>query len=201
MRFITKILVISILCLLPLNIAFAAEKQEKQDTTWNSDNTGVFSKGFENQKAVSDNKLKKTIEQVKECSLSAKQRKLKEQMKPLSPAYDEEHFKNFADENDSQSELKKSHTVMIPTSVYGDDGTVIPPGYYKLSCRKTGDNVYVLDLSQGTRLVLSVNAVQTKQDLEQDSINFCNAEIIDGNRVRLMYGSIELNLVGYLYFK
>ena len=42
---------------------------------------------------------------------------------------------------------------------------------------------------------------QTKQDLEQDSIDFSNAEIIDGNRLRLVYGSIDLNLVGYLYFK
>ena len=77
----------------------------------------------------------------------------------------------------------------------------INPGYYKLSCRKIGENTYVLDLSQGSKVVLTVEAKETKQDLEQDTITFCNAEIIDNGRIRLMFGSIDLNLVGYIYFK
>ena len=90
---------------------------------------------------------------------------------------------------------------MIPVSAYNDEGKTISPGYYKLSCKKVTTNEYNLELSQGTTKIMSVKAMHTEQDLEQDSIQFCNAEIIDGNRVRLMYGSLDLNLVGYLYFK
>ena len=90
---------------------------------------------------------------------------------------------------------------MIPALVYTEEGQSIAPGYYKLSCRKLAKDEYVLDLAQGTKTLITVKAYQTKQDLEQDSIDFSNAEIIDGNRLRLVYGSIDLNLVGYLYFK
>ncbi len=197
MKYGLKILLTFLLCIFSCTIAGA---EEKSDSVWNSDNTDVFNKGFENQEPVSDGKLQKTIEQLKERSLTNKQKKMKEQVKPLSPSYDEEHFRNFADEN-AANNLSTTRTVLIPMSVYNENGTTIPPGYYKLSCRKTGDNDYVLELSQGTKVVLSAEAAQTKQDLEQESINFCNAEIISDNRIRLMYGSIELNLVAYLYFK
>ena len=90
---------------------------------------------------------------------------------------------------------------MIPAGAYSEQGVYIPTGYYKLSCRKLSENEYVLDLSQGNKKFATIPAKQTQQDLEQDTISFCNAEIIDDNRIRLMYGSIDLNLVGYIYFK
>ena len=83
---------------------------------------------------------------------------------------------------------------------FDENGKTISPGYYKLSCRKLAEDLFVLDLSQGTTRVLTIEAKQTQQDLEQETIQFCKAEIIDNNRIRLMYGSIDLNLVGYLYF-
>ena len=58
-----------------------------------------------------------------------------------------------------------------------------------------------MELSQGTTKILTVEAHQTKLDLEQDTISFCDAKVIDDKRIRLMYGTIDLNLVGYLYIK
>ena len=106
----------------------------------------------------------------------------------------------MSDAKNPDDQLSQTLTVTIPMEAYDITGKKIAPGYYKLSCRKLSENIYVLDLSQGPRKVLTVEAKQTQQDLEQDTIQFCNAEIIDGNRIRLMYGSIDLNLVGYLYF-
>ena len=165
------------------------------------DNSDVFNSGFEDQKAVSDSKLKHAVDYLKQRSLSQKQRKLRREVQPLSPSYDADYLKNFADSNTNEDELNNSFTVMIPMQAYGEDGTNIPPGFYKLSCRKITENKYVLDLSQGTTVILTVEANQTNQDLGQDSISFCNAEIIDNGRIRLMYGNIDLNLVGYIYFK
>ena len=133
--------------------------------------------------------------------MTKKQKKIRAQVQPLSPAADSEHFQNFVNNQDPDNQLSQSLTVMIPAAVYSDDGVLIQPGYYKLSCRKLAQNEYVLDLTQGTKRLISVKAKQTVQDLEQDSIAFCNAEIIDDKRMRLVYGSIDLNLVGYLYFK
>ncbi len=193
-----KILRIFILLTILIYQAVCTYSKESTKTSEWGENSSVFSKGFENQEPVSDNKLNKTIQMLKERSMTKKQKKQQAEVVPLSPSSDVEHLKNFVSE---ETDFGQALTVMIPMSAYNDEGKVIPPGYYKLSCRKTSENNYILDLSQGTRIILSIEAVQTRQDLEQDTISFCNAEIIDNNRIRLVYGSIDLNLVGYLYFK
>ncbi len=187
-----------LICMVLFSTLSSFADEAKSDWGENSD---VFNKGFENQKAVSDNKLKNTVKMIKEKQLSKKQQKLKKEVQPLSPVYDSESLKNFAGSEFSDDNLNNSLTVLIPVSAYSDNGINIQPGYYKLSCRKISVNEYVLDLSQGTHLVLSVPAKQTSEDLEQDSVTFCNAEVISNGRIRLMYGNIDLNLVGYLYFK
>lgn len=166
-----------------------------------SEGSEIFNKGFENQEAVSDKKLQNTIKMLKERALTNKQKKIRKEVQPLSPASDEAHLKEFTETQTPDDELSQTLTVMIPMPAYNDAGVVIQPGYYKLSCRKVSENEYVLDLAQGIKRVLTVKAKQTRQDLEQESISFCNAKIIDNGRIRLMYGSIDLNLVGYLYFK
>ena len=190
-----------ILIFLLFNISVVSIAEEDVSSSLWGENSDVFNQGFEDQKPVSDSKLKKTIQQIKERQMTRKQRKIKEEVQPLSPSSDFEHLKNFTQSQSPDDELSQTLTVMIPMQAYSEDGKYIQPGYYKLSCRKIGENNYVLDLSQGNKCVLSVSAVQTKQDLEQETITFCNAEIIDNGRIRLMYGSIDLNLVGYIYFK
>ena len=181
--------------------SLSAKAQETDTTSVWGENSSVFNKGFDNQKPVTDSKLKETIKQIKERNLSKKQRKIREEVQPLSPMSDFEHLKNFAQDSDEDNQLNNTHTVMIPARAYSMDGQIITPGYYKLSCRKVAKNEYMLELSQGTKVIMSVKAEQTEQDLEQDSISFCDAEIISNNRIRLMYGSLDLNLVGYLYIE
>ena len=187
--------------ILTMFLVYSAASAEKPPVKndW-GENASAFNKGFENQQPVTDTKLHKTIEMIKERSLTKKQKKLQDKITPLGPSFDNEHLKEFTLSQDADNDLNNALTVMIPVQAYSDDGTVIPPGYYKLSCRKAGENSYVLELSQGTKKILEVNANQTTQDLEQDTITFCNAEIIENNRIRLIYGSINLNLVAYLYF-
>ena len=177
-----------------------AEEKTSNTNEW-GENSSVFNDGFENQKPVSDKKLKETIDKLKERNLTRKQQRIKREVQPLSPSSDFEHFKEFAESQSPDDALSQTHTVMIPMQAYSEDGIYIQPGYYKLSCRKIGEETYVLDLSQGTKVILTVSARQTQQDLEQETITFCNAEIIDNGRIRLMFGSIDLNLVGYIYFK
>lgn len=190
-----------LLIILFFNISVVSFAEEETDSSPWGDGSEIFNKGFEDQQPVSDSKLKKTIEQLKEQQKTRKQRKIQKEVQPLSPSSDFEHLKDFAESQSPDDELSQTLTVMIPMPAYSEDGKYIQPGYYKLSCRKIGKDNYVLDLSQGSVCVLTVPAMHTKQDLEQESITFCNAEIIENGRIRLMYGSIDLNLVGYIYFK
>lgn len=177
-----------------------AEEKDSVKSEW-GENSSVFNDGFQNQKPVSDKKMQEAIDKLKERMLTRKQRRIKSEVQPLSPSSDFEHLKEFAESQSPDDALSQTHTVLIPMQAYSEDGISIQPGYYKLSCRKIGEQIYVLDLSQGTKVLLTVSAKQTQQDLEQETITFCNAEIIDNGRIRLMFGSIDLNLVGYIYFK
>ena len=78
-----------IILFLLFNISFVsnAEEESSSASSW-GENSDVFNKGFEDQKPVSDSKLKKTIEQIKERQMTRKQRKIKEDVKPLSPSSD-----------------------------------------------------------------------------------------------------------------
>lgn len=195
-----KILITTLSLLLLSSFAVADEtEKETSNSAW-GENTSVFNSGFEDQEAVSDTKLKKVIEQLKERNLSRKQRRIRNDVQPLSPSVDMQHLQDFTQLQDPEDELSQTLTVTIPVKAYNEEGKYIAPGYYKLACHKVADNEYILELSQGTKKILTVKTQQTTQDLEQETIQFCNAEIIDGNRIRLMYGSIDLNLIGYLYF-
>ena len=191
--------ILKILVLLFISIVFSLNTFANDDTNL-MDNSAVFNNGFTGQKQISDTKFKKTVEKIKERSLSKKQKKIREQVKPNEPAMDEEHLKNFAQSQEENGKFSQALTVMIPVKAYDESGKSIYPGYYKLSCRKIADNSYVLDLSQGAERILSVNAIQTTQDLEQETIQFCSAQVISNDRIRLIYGDIDLNLVAYLYY-
>ena len=189
-----------LLILITSNAVYAADKGENTKKQF-AESAEIFNKGFEDQQAVTDTKLQKAVKQLREHSLSRKQKKMRAEVKPLSPASDEDYLRKFAQEQDIEDQLSQSLTVTIPVTAFNDEGQKLAPGYYKLSCRKIYENEYILDLSQGTRRIMSIPAKQTKQDLDRETIQFCEAEVIDDNRIRLMYGSIDLNLVGYLYFK
>ncbi len=175
-------------------------KETDSSKVW-GENTQVFNKGFTGQEPVSDNKFQQTLKMMKERSLTKKQKKIKEQITPLSPYEETDYLNTYTKQNIDSLEAENSHTVMIPVKVYNEEGNFINPGYYRLSYRKLSKDEYVIDLSQGANKLISVKAFQTKEDLNQESISFGNAEIIDNSRIRLIYGNIDLNLVGYLYFK
>lgn len=181
------------------NICYCEEDKSPSEV-W-GENSSVFNSGFENQKPVSNSKLQKAIDAIKQNQLSRKQRQIQQEVNPLSPSIDTKHLESFVNSQDPDNQLSQTLTVLIPVEAFDENGKKITPGYYKLACRKIYKDTYVLELSQGTKKILEVKAHQTEQDLEQDTIQFCNAEIIDNKRVRLMYGSLDLNLVGYLYFK
>lgn len=195
-----KILFLLVIYLMLSTLPSYSADSNSSSSSW-GENSSVFNSGFSGQEPVTDNKLKQTINMMKERSLSKKQKKIQQEVQPLSPSIDMDNLKDFAESEYEDNGLSQSHTVMIPMNAYTEEGIMLSPGYYKLSCRQLAKDEYVLDLTQGTKRVLSVKAKQTVQDLEQESISFCNAEIIDNNRIRLVYGSIDLNLVGYLYFK
>ena len=113
--------------------SYSAEKNINRPSEQWGENASVLNDGFENQKPVTDTKLKKTIEMIKEKSLTKKQKKIRDEVKPLSPVPDNEYLKEFTMSQDPDNELSQTLTVMIPVWACDESGKTIPPGYYKLS--------------------------------------------------------------------
>ena len=88
-----------------VNFSFICYANESDSSSSWGENSDVFNKGFEDQKPVSDSKLKKTIDQIKERQMSRKQRKIKNEVQPLSPSSDFEHLKEFTESQSPDNEL------------------------------------------------------------------------------------------------
>lgn len=187
-----------IFILLITNIVSYAESTNDTNDAWNNaESAGEY----DGQKSVTDDTFNKTIKMLKERQLTNRQKKEQRRVQPLSPSASPEHLKDFATMADGD-DIAHTLTVMIPVLSYTEYGDIIMPGYYKLSCKKTRSNGYVLQLTQDTNTVYTINAIQTKEDLEQETINFCNAELEDDNKtIKLVYGNLGLNLVGYIFIK
>ena len=117
-----KFLVVFICIIIQTIAVFAEEKDETSKNSAWGENSSVFNSGFENQEAVSDTKLHKVIEQLKERNLSRKQRKIQKEVNPLSPSVDIEHLKDFTQNQDPDNELSQTLTVMIPVRAYSEEG-------------------------------------------------------------------------------
>lgn len=155
----------------------------------------TINNSFSGQKAVTDEQFNKTLEEIK-ARRGGRKRKKKE-INSLSPVpYKTDTYSN----NEMQSlynKLQNTPTIMIPTSVVTEEGTKITAGYYKLTNKKINDN-YIFELTQGNTTIADIQAKQTNEDFHQQDINFVDVSPISQKYLRIIYGTVDLNLEAYL---
>ncbi len=181
--------------LLSLNYASA---DELDPGGWDSIDA-TAEKGFEGQKPITDAQFNKTIKQIQERKGGKK--KKKNEITPLSPV---PYKNNPYDNNEMQSlynNLTTTPTVMFSSFVIAPDGTVLSPGYYKLTNKQINRDEYIFELSQGSQIFAKVPARQTVEDFNEDKINFFKVSNVDDKYMRIIYGTMDLNLEGRLYIK
>ena len=192
-------ILILILLLLFVTPMCKAEGADSMSGTWDSFGKTIDG-SFNNVKPVTDELFNKTIEEIKSRGKKNKKKK-KNEIIPLSPV---PHKTDIYDNNEMQSlynKLQHTPTIMIPTNVITDNGTLMPTGYYKLSNKKSPDNKYYLVFSQGNSQIAENHAIQTEEDYKQKDINFVDVIPISDNYIKVIYGTIDLNLETILEIK
>ncbi len=155
-------------------------------------------KAFTNTKPVTKELFDKTIQDIK---ARKNKKKKKNEITPLSPIpFKEDTY----DQNEMQSLYKKmdhTPTIMIPTDSIADNGAILHAGYYKLSNQKGAGNKYYLVFSQGNSTIARNEANQTEEDYNQKDINFVDVIPISDKYLKIIYGTIDLNLETFLEIK
>lgn len=187
----------------PIALADDLDATELPSAGWDSYNKTIDN-AFDRQKPVTDDLFNKTISDMK--ARNSKKggwfwNKKKDEIVPLSPI----PFKpDTYDNNEMQSvynKIENTPTIMIPTTVVTDKGVTLSPGFYKLSNKKEADNSYSLILTQGTTLMASISTKHTDEDYEQKEINFYNVIPISDKYLKIIYGTLDLNLEALLEIK
>lgn len=93
--------------------------------------------------------------------------------------------------------LDSTITVLLPTeSMTKDEKQIIPIGFYKLvaDIDKTKEKNHYINLYQGHRLIAKIEARETLEDFGQESINFAKIIQTDDTILKVIYGSLDVNL-------
>lgn len=197
------VVLVGFICLFFSHLSFAvlADDFDSVDDSWESVNT--IDDSLLKQKPITDEDFNKTVQQMRDQRKSKKFKFfwLKDDGKPLTqPAFLPQNAPPDVDTDSLMSVqdiVKETPTIMVPTDVITEDGVMVPTGFYKLSMQKEQDNFYKLLLMQGNNLVAKVNAYQTNEEFAPDELNFAKAIFLN-DKVKLIYGSLDLNLEAYL---
>lgn len=190
-----KVLILLLIVLLTQSqIAFAdspedAASNEMGDLMQYSD---TFDNPFGGQKQITDEEFQKTLEQVK----AKRAKKLKNQPKQIKGKNN-----NDADSNEYIKETDAKNLILsVPVVLINGDETEIPMGHYKVKSNKVGEKVY-LEFYQSSTLVAKVPAIETKYDFDEKEINFVKILPYDEDRVRVIFGTMDLNAYTFIKMK
>lgn len=135
------------------------------------------------QKPVSDEEFNSVVEKLKEKKFGKKKNK----NIPKGESYrqsDETKFINNVDED--------LPVLCIPTPLQADVNHIIPIGHYQIVGEKVNGEP-VIKLYQAHYLIAQLQACETKDDFNQEFINFVDLLPEDENKVKIIFGNVDFN--------
>ncbi len=100
-------------------------------------------------------------------------------------------------------ELKRDtegQLLSIPVNIVAG-GQVLEKGFYNVSAEKDSDNKIYLLFYQSQFLKGKVPAKETKDDFNEENLNFVKLLPCTDSTVKIIYGSLDFNAYTYLHFK
>ena len=162
------------------------------------DNWGASQTYYGQDKSVSDEDFDKAIESLKDKKNKWTNRFKKWQI----PKGEEFHQGNETEVINQNDESKKDDThpvVSLPVELkIGED--VLPIGHYQIQAEKNGEEVF-LKFYQSQYLMAQVPAIETDDDFGEDSITFAKWIPEGDNKIKLIFGSMDLNAYTYIDIK
>lgn len=139
-------------------------------------------------KPVSDADFDKALEQV-DNKVNKWKKRLEKKNLPKGEEFRQSNETEFL--NTEHGEQASLPVLCLPFEITLGEG-VIPVGHYQLKAEKV-DHQLFLNLYQAHYLVAKIPAVETEDDFGEDSIFFAKWLPDEGNRVKIIYGSLEYN--------
>ena len=187
-------ILISLITLLSNNICLALSEYDDFNQADNA---------FQYDRPVDNNAYEKIINEYKKKKEKKEKTMKKEVEKPLNKLKKKNKYIDLP-ENQGNSEmsifmekLKEPLTVCFSQNAYvSETGDKIPMGYYKLEAQKVDENkdVYYINLFQGRKLIAKVPSNVTKDDFGMKTINFAKVIPDDSQHLKIIYGSLKVNL-------
>lgn len=154
---------------------------------------GDYGKSIDNamykQKPVTDEEFEKTMQRLKD-------KKNKKKKKPFKG----QDLKQ-GDQNSLLNELSESYLLLsLPVELVATDGSTIPTGHYRIIAKKAKGKVH-FEFYQAHLLIANIDAIEADSDFGENTINFVKILPYDENKIKLIYGSVDLNAYAFINIK
>lgn len=185
------LLLLTLFIITPITPADDLEFPSMQsDDLW--DNWNTREEGKE-AKPVSDAEFEKALEQV-DKKVNKWKNWAKRRQIPKGSEYNQSNETEVL--NNNYGTEKADPVICIPVEVKIGDGT-LPIGHYQVRGKITDGNV-ILELYQSNQIFAQIKATETDDDFGADSISFAKWDAVDDDKLKIEFGSLELNAYAIL---
>lgn len=134
---------------------------------------------YGNQQAVSDKQFQEALDS-----------KLKKKKRNKKFKGQEQHQSNETSEIKATAE--EPNILCVPLNLATKQSQIIPIGHYEVIGEKK-DGKPVLKLYQAHYLIAELPATETRDDFEQESINFVDIKELNEKQLMIIFGSLDFN--------
>lgn len=188
-------IIISLLLFVPIN-AYADD--------FFDDYTGI-EQNLDIQKPVTDKEFEEVINALTEKQKKKEEKARKKKIKKISGGGTSLHkgleptSEILEQETLKEKDKYEGQLLNIPVSTY-IDGKILEPGYYNVFGEKDEKGNVYLKFYQAHDFKGKVKAYTTKNDFDDDNIDFVKMTPYDENYIKVMYGSLDFNAYTYLQY-
>ena len=169
------------------------------------DNYAGIDHAWDGQKPVTNTEFEEAINTLTEKQKKKEEKAKKKKIKKISGGGTSLH-KGLEpmSEISAQDALKAKgefdgQLLNIPVNVIVD-GKVLEKGFYNVFGEKDKNGDVYLSFYQAHYFMGKVKAYVTKNDFDDESLDFVKMEPYDENYIRVMYGSLDFNAYAYLRY-
>ena len=93
-------------------------------------------------------------------------------------------------------EMEECQVINIPVD-FVQDGKIVEKGFYRVIGEKKDDGVY-LELYQAHDLIAKIKARETKDDFQQEYIQFVKLLPYNDSYMKIIFGCLDFNAYAYI---
>lgn len=154
---------------------------------------------WDGQKIITNKQFEETmsaLEEKKNRKMNRQKEKAIRKFKGSSLHDNMDAHKENIESQTPLEEAEECQVINIPVD-FASNGKAVERGFYKVVGEKKDDGVY-LELYQAYNLVAKIKARETKDDFNQEFIQFVKVIPDNDYRMKLIFGSVAFNAYAYI---